>query len=33
MAESSLNPSLVSRISAFLRPDWTRTVRARRFAA
>lgn len=33
MGESSLNPSLFSRISASLRPDWTRTVLARRVAA
>jgi Flp pilus assembly protein CpaB len=31
--ESSLNPSLFSRISTPLRPDWTRTVLARRVAA
>lgn len=30
---SSLNPALLSRISAWLRPDWTRTVLARRVAA
>jgi Flp pilus assembly protein CpaB len=29
----SLNPSLPSRISQWLRPDWSRTVRARRIAA
>lgn len=29
----SLNPSLVSRISASLRPDWARTILARRVAA
>lgn len=29
----SLNPSLISRISASLRPDWTRTIMARRVAA
>lgn len=29
----SLNPTLVSRISTALRPDWTRTVRARRAVA
>jgi Flp pilus assembly protein CpaB len=29
----SLNPSLTSRLAAGLRPDWTRTVRARRVAA
>jgi Flp pilus assembly protein CpaB len=28
-----LNPSLVSRVSMWLRPDWTRTVLARRVAA
>ncbi len=33
MGESSLNPSLFRRISASLRPDWTRTVLARRVAA
>ena len=33
MREVSLNPSLLSRISTFLRPDWTRTVLARRVAA
>jgi Flp pilus assembly protein CpaB len=32
MAES-LNPTLLSRISKSLRPDWTRTVLARRLAA
>jgi Flp pilus assembly protein CpaB len=31
--EPSLNPTLLRRISAALRPDWTRTVRARRAAA
>jgi Flp pilus assembly protein CpaB len=29
----SLNPTLISRVSQALRPDWTRTVRARRVAA
>ncbi|WP_198157970.1 SAF domain-containing protein, partial [Mycobacterium celatum] len=29
----SLNPSLSARISQWLRPDWTRTVLARRIAA
>ncbi|WP_024442846.1 MULTISPECIES: SAF domain-containing protein [unclassified Mycobacterium] len=29
----SLNPTLASRISLALRPDWTRTVRARRITA
>jgi SAF domain len=29
----SLNPSLTTRISEWLRPDWSRTVRARRVAA
>lgn len=29
----SLNPTLISRISLALRPDWTRTVRARRATA
>jgi flagella basal body P-ring formation protein FlgA len=29
----SLNPTLASRISTVLRPDWTRTVLARRVAA
>ncbi|HXA89936.1 MAG TPA: SAF domain-containing protein [Mycobacterium sp.] len=33
MAEPSLNPTLFSRISMSLRPDWTRTVLARRVAA
>jgi Flp pilus assembly protein CpaB len=33
VAESSLNPTLLHRISASLRPDWTRTVLARRIAA
>ncbi|ORV82999.1 flagellar biosynthesis protein FlgA [Mycobacterium interjectum] len=33
MGESSLNPSLFGRISTSLRPDWTRTVLARRVAA
>lgn len=33
MGESSLNPSLFRRISVALRPDWTRTVLARRVAA
>lgn len=33
MGESSLNPSLLSRLSLWLRPDWTRTVLARRVAA
>lgn len=33
MGDSSLNPTLVRRISAALRPDWTRTVLARRIAA
>jgi Flp pilus assembly protein CpaB len=31
--EPSLNPTLLSRISTSLRPDWTRTVLARRVAA
>jgi Flp pilus assembly protein CpaB len=31
--EASLNPTVLRRISASLRPDWTRTVLARRFAA
>jgi Flp pilus assembly protein CpaB len=31
--ESSLNPSLLSRLSTSLRPDWTRTVLARRIVA
>jgi Flp pilus assembly protein CpaB len=31
--ESSLNPTLFRRISTSLRPDWTRTVLARRVAA
>lgn len=29
----SLNPTLLSRLAMALRPDWTRTVRARRIAA
>jgi Flp pilus assembly protein CpaB len=33
VAEPSLNPTLFSRISTSLRPDWTRTVLARRVAA
>ncbi len=33
MGDSSLNATLVRRLSASLRPDWTRTVRARRVAA
>jgi Flp pilus assembly protein CpaB len=33
VGESSLNPALLRRISASLRPDWTRTVLARRVAA
>lgn len=33
MGEPSLNPSLFSRLSTWLRPDWTRTVLARRVAA
>ena len=33
VAEPSLNPTLFSRISAWLRPDWTRTVLFRRVAA
>ncbi|MEM6105923.1 SAF domain-containing protein [Mycobacterium sp. 050272] len=33
MAEPSLNPALLQRISQSLRPDWTRTVLARRVAA
>ncbi|WP_108925579.1 SAF domain-containing protein [Mycobacterium montefiorense] len=33
MGEPSLNPALLQRISATLRPDWTRTVLARRVAA
>ena len=31
--ESSLNPGLFSRLSTLLRPDWSRTVLARRIAA
>jgi Flp pilus assembly protein CpaB len=31
--EQSLNPSLVDRMAQWLRPDWTRTVLARRLAA
>ena len=33
MGESSLNPTILSRVSTLLRPDWTRTVAARRVAA
>jgi hypothetical protein len=33
VGESSLNPSAFSRLSIWLRPDWTRTVLARRVAA
>ena len=33
MGDSLLNPTLVRRLSAALRPDWTRTVAARRLAA
>ncbi|MEB3980287.1 SAF domain-containing protein [Mycobacterium sp. 663a-19] len=33
MGQSSLNPTLLRRLSAALRPDWTRTVLARRVAA
>ena len=33
MGQSSLNPTLWRRISASLRPDWSRTVLARRVAA
>ncbi|KZS62596.1 SAF domain-containing protein [Mycobacterium ostraviense] len=33
MAEPSLNASLFSRLSMLLRPDWTRTILARRIAA
>ncbi len=33
MGEPSLNATLVRRLSAALRPDWTRTVLARRLAA
>jgi Flp pilus assembly protein CpaB len=33
MGEPSLNPTLVQRISTSLRPDWTRTVLARRVVA
>lgn len=33
MGEPSLNPALLRRISASLRPDWSRTVLARRVAA
>ena len=33
MGEPSLNPSALSRLSLWLRPDWTRTVLARRIAA
>ncbi|WP_310773672.1 SAF domain-containing protein [Mycobacterium sp. Z3061] len=33
MREPSLNPTLISRVAAACRPDWTRTVLARRVAA
>ncbi|AYE97547.1 flagellar biosynthesis protein FlgA [Mycobacterium paragordonae] len=33
MREPSLNPTLLSRVAAACRPDWTRTVLARRVAA
>ncbi len=33
MGESSLNPTLVRRLARSLRPDWTRTVLARRLVA
>ncbi|OBC01431.1 SAF domain-containing protein [Mycobacterium sp. 852002-40037_SCH5390672] len=33
MGESSLNPSLLRRLMLLVRPDWTRTVLARRVAA
>jgi Flp pilus assembly protein CpaB len=33
VAEPSLNPTLVTRIAVWLRPDWTRTVAFRRVAA
>jgi Flp pilus assembly protein CpaB len=33
VGEASLNPALLRRISTSLRPDWTRTVLARRVAA
>src|SRR5271155_1937515 len=33
MGEPSLNPTVLRRISASLRPDWTRTMLARRVAA
>jgi Flp pilus assembly protein CpaB len=33
VGEPSLNPTALSRISTLLRPDWTRTVLARRVAA
>ncbi|MGA3252888.1 MAG: SAF domain-containing protein [Mycobacterium sp.] len=33
MGETSLNPTVLRRISTSLRPDWTRTVLARRVAA
>jgi Flp pilus assembly protein CpaB len=32
-SQASLNPSLATRLSRWLRPDWARTVRARRIAA
>jgi Flp pilus assembly protein CpaB len=33
VGESTLNPTILSRVSTLLRPDWTRTVAARRAAA
>jgi Flp pilus assembly protein CpaB len=33
VGESSLNPTILNRVSTLLRPDWTRTVAARRAAA
>jgi Flp pilus assembly protein CpaB len=33
LSSASLNPTLFSRISTALRPDWTRTILARRIAA
>jgi Flp pilus assembly protein CpaB len=33
VGQPSLNPTLFSRVSTWLRPDWTRTVLARRVAA
>ncbi|WP_369830547.1 SAF domain-containing protein, partial [Mycobacterium sp. 1245111.1] len=32
-SQTSLDPSLPARVSQWLRPDWSRTVQARRIAA